>query len=475
MGSAVVRALRASEDARLEARVELWLDCLELGDGTFGSLRYLAPGLIYDKNDLDGDGVEDYLHATSVIAREDRIGNRAFLAYDEGRGYGLTFRRVDRPVLDEGVGSREPGGLVTSTTDIGALGIEQVGPPDAPALRLVGCYPFAERPHSFALRVAGSPGWRALRPMKGGAEWRWEYELTGRSSEGFNEAMWASIGEVAAALQPRPVAPRATPERVCQLRLEATSRYYVEGARRSGERYAGTALNCHPQDGVPLGNIIQLGFTGQSLLLAYDYLRGGKRWGDEAMRERAKKIVDFMASEGQMGNGMLWNLYNVDTDRLQSWWGGLILPLAYGDEEEVRALMGPLRDHLAPVIERLSRTDGAYMPGMSEENDALLMCYEFEAKEGREHPTWLKAATAFGEFLVRAQDSDGGWFRAYDVNEVPLVEPSSWFGTKTVEFKCSTAMPIAFLVRLWKVTGARSSKLRPSGPGGSWPRSLSSP
>ena len=171
------------------------------------------------------------------------------------------------------------------------------------------------------------------------------------------------------------------------------------------------------------------------------------------MAERARKAIDFVATEAQMGDGMLWNLYNVDTDRLQSWWGGLIAPLAYADEEGVKALMGPLYDHLRPVIEALSRTDGAYLRGMAEENDALLMCYEFEVQEGRKHAHWLDAALAFGGFLLHAQDDDGGWYRAYDLDEKPMLDPPVWFGARAVELKCSTAVAVPFLVRLWQVTG----------------------
>ena len=269
----VARRLRASEGTAMVAvRVELWLELMSLGRGDFASLRYFAPGLVYDKNDLDGDGVEDYLHATSLVAREDRIANRAFMAYEEASGYSLTLRRVDCPVLDEGVGTLGTDGVVMSVTDVGALGIEEDGPTSSTSLRFVGCYPFVDRPHSFAVRLDGTPGWRALRPITGGQEWRWEYELSGRVSVRFTDAMWAMVGEVAAALRPVPVAPRTTAEEVCRRRLEGATRYYVEGRRKSGEPYAGTVLNCHPQDGSQLANIVQLGFTNCSLLLAHDYL-----------------------------------------------------------------------------------------------------------------------------------------------------------------------------------------------------------
>src|SRR5690348_1233861 len=443
------RSLRASEGSGpMAIRAELWLELVGLGQGTFTSLRYLAPTLLYDKNDVNRDGLEDWLLASSVVAREDRIANRAFLAYDEHRKYGLTLRRADTPVLDAGVGPRRGDGSVISTTDVGSIGIEEAGEGDRRHLRLVGCYPFAERPHSFALLVKDSPGWRALRPIGPGEQWEWEYELLGRASERFTGAMWQMLKDVAPDLKPVPVSGRAPADEICRLRLQATSRYFVEGQRRSKTPFAGTALNCHPQDGEQLANIIQLGFTGQNVLLDFDYLRASRRWDDEAMAERARKAIDFMATEAQMGNGMLWNLYNVDTDRFSSWWGGLILPLAYADDEGVRALMGPLRDLLAPVIERLTETDGAYLRGMSEENEALIRCYEYEAAAGRQHPQWLEAAKAYGEFLVRVQDSDGGWYRAYDVNEKPLTEPAFWFGREQAELKCSTAMPVPFLVRL---------------------------
>lgn len=449
----VARQLEASADTSLvHARCELWLGCRELGDGTFTSMRYLSPTLLYDRNDINEDGLEDWLLADAVVARDDRIANRAFLAFDETRGYGVTLRRVDQPVLDEAPYERASDDAVVAITDVGSLGIEHSGE----SMRLVGCYPFAERPHSWSVTTEGRPGWRALRPMHGGDTVSWEYELAWRSHDSFHDAFWTMFRDVAVELAPVPAAPRTDPAEVCRLRLDSAARYFVEGIRANGNAFAGTALNCHPQDGVPLGRIIQLGFTGQSVLLAHDWLRAAELWNDTAMRERAQKAVDFMATEAQMGNGLLWGLYNVDRDRFQSWWGGLILPLAYGDDEQVRKLMGPLRDHLAPVINVLSRTEGSYLRGLSEENEALIRSYEFEKAHGREHPRWLEAARAFGDFLVGAQTEQGAWYRAYQSDGRPLTEPTIWFGTTPAELGCSTGMPIPFLTKLSQVTGDRS-------------------
>lgn len=146
-----------------------------------------------------------------------------------------------------------------------------------------------------------------LEAHRPGERWLWEYELLGRPSECFTTAMWEMLKDVAPDLMPVPVSARAPADEVCRLRLQATNRYFVEGQRQSGKPFAGTALNCHPQDGVQLANIIQLGFTGQNVLLDFDYLPAS----DAAMAERARKSIDFMATEAQMGNGTLWNLYNV--------------------------------------------------------------------------------------------------------------------------------------------------------------------
>ena len=100
-------------------------------------------------------------------------------------------------------------------------------------------------------------------------------------------------------------------------------------ARKRIPIFCRLCVNCHPQDGVQLENIIQYGFTGQNILNAYNVLRYGYEHNNEEYRKKALKTADFFVNTIHIKeSGMFYNLYNVDTKSVNFWWTGLLLPLA---------------------------------------------------------------------------------------------------------------------------------------------------
>ena len=72
--------------------------------------------------------------------------------------------------------------------------------------------------------------------------------------------------------------------------MDALDHYYVDKtAEEDPNLPAGYVLNCHPQDGVQLENIIQYGFTGQNILNAYNVLRYGYEHNNEEYRRKASQ------------------------------------------------------------------------------------------------------------------------------------------------------------------------------------------
>ena len=66
----------------------------------YGDFRYFAPPALYDLNDLNEDGVEDYLDARSLHYREDRLNLLSILAYNPDAGLGFSLSRADLPEFD---------------------------------------------------------------------------------------------------------------------------------------------------------------------------------------------------------------------------------------------------------------------------------------------------------------------------------------------------------------------------------------
>ena len=66
----------------------------------FEELRYFAPPAIYDKNDLDEDGYEDYFHTKKIIFRDDRFNYPMFTCYSEETKEAVSIERDPLPAFD---------------------------------------------------------------------------------------------------------------------------------------------------------------------------------------------------------------------------------------------------------------------------------------------------------------------------------------------------------------------------------------
>lgn len=448
-----VEVIQGAESGGFRIRLDVYTNSSE---GTkFEDLRYFAPPALYDKNDLDEDGVEDYLGTQNLMYREDRLNTLSISAYDERTKLNITLIRADKPEFDSYPDRPNNERVFLQRTDIGSLGVWKGDKGQKSQMVLRASYPFYEGERCHALFMKERPDWETFWPAEAGETIEVSYQIRVESVPTFLEAMWSSYRRRIIDLKPVPVELPATAEKLNEYRLDALNRYYVElDAEQDANEPAGYVLNCHPQDGVQLSNIIQFGFTGQNVLNAYNVMRFGYTQGNAEYVRRARKIVDFFVNQAHIPeNGMFYNLYNIEKKSVDFWWTGLLLPLAYAEGERLEKLMGPLYEHRKFVIEHLKKIKGSYLRCMNEDAEALLVIYEYEKSLSNEHPTWLQAAVHYGEFLLKTQEADGSWYRAYDLAGKPITEPAFWFGTTIYEQKSSTATAIPFLVKLYEITG----------------------
>ena len=127
----------------------------------YDDFRYFAPPALTDLNDLNEDGIEEYLETRSLHFREDRLNLRSLLAWSDAISLGFVLSRADRPEFDP-IPERAPGvGAFLQNTDIGSLGIEPLA---GGGVAFVAAYPFAERSRSNALRVKEREPFAAFAP-----------------------------------------------------------------------------------------------------------------------------------------------------------------------------------------------------------------------------------------------------------------------------------------------------------------------
>jgi len=452
-----IKNTKADSQLGLRSRFEF---LLAFKEGTeFTDLRYFAPPIFYDHNDLDGDGIPDYLPSQNLVFREDRLNLLSVMFYHEKRKLAVVLARADVPEFDAYPVRPNRERRFFQKTDIGSIGFNPQKK-HIPQVILQAFYPFYEGEKSFALLNEERPSWEAFWPVpsNGSETLTVSYKISVFNANDFHSALWCNIKQRKLDLKPRKVELPVSVDDLVRLRLEALDRYYVElDASEDPRKPAGFVLNCHPQDGVQLSNIIQYGFTGQTILNAYNYLRYGYATNDQSWIRKAYRTIDFFVKHIYIPeSGMFYNLYNVDRKEVDFWWTGLLLPLAYAEPgESLEKLMGPIYHHWKEVIEVLEQSKGSYLRCMSEEAFALMVAYKYELSKGKDHVEWLNVAKGFGEFLLRTQEPDGSWYRAYTLDGNKLTKPEIWFGTVPCEQKSSSATPIPFLVELYDVTQDR--------------------
>ena len=445
------RTLEVKETAKTKG-IRMWYSSAVLPEDKplFADLRYFAPPAIFDKNDLDEDGLEDYFLTNNLIYREDRINYPKFMAFSEKRKLSLWMERAVLPKYDSNPDRVVGQTMFLHKTDIGSLGVWSR---DYESVHLRAAYPYYEGEGTIGLYISKCLPFGAFYPAVTGEEMKVSYILGAESQDNFNTACWESIRRIMKESDLKPVELSSSIDRIVDYRLQALDRYYLEFPEDDGCP-AGFVLNCHPQIGEQLENIIQYGFTGQNILNAYNMIRFGYEHDIPKYIDHALKTTDFFANKIHIPeSGMLYNLYNTDTKEFNFWWTGLLLPLAYAKGDELERLMGPLYQNKKEVVDTLSKIKGSYLRCMNEDATALLRIYKYELERGNKHQNWIDAVYRYCDFLMRTQEEDGSWYRAYDISGKPITEPEIWFGGSIYEKKSSTSTSIPLLVEMYQYTG----------------------
>jgi len=425
------------------------------GSGTtFDDFWFLAPPAFYKHNDLDHDGVPDWLGSKDFMIAEDKLTSTGIMAYHTRAGIYIALIRADPPEYDKidyTAINNIANNMLICETDIGSLGWFEDRNSHLPQMIFQGCYPFYEGPKSFILTKKGDP-LSVFLPIWDGRAIHVSYRLRIGEATSFHEALRRHVQYMFSFHKPFPVRLPYSLQDSIHYRISLLKKFYREWDI-NGKKPAGFVLNFVANEGRVLGNILEYGFTGRNVLNAWCLLKYGYEEGDPECIERARKVVDFFVKVCQLPNGMFYNLYNVDKNSPSFWWVGLFTPLNYCKAEEIEHYMGPLQrdEYLRTVVNVLSKEKGCYFRSMCEEAYALLLCYDTERKHGCPKELWLESAIKFGDFLVKSQNNDGSWNKAYDTSGREILEPIVWTGTEH-ERKSDTASAIPFLLKLYKLT-----------------------
>ena len=425
--------------------------CRDLKAASFDDYEFIIPGALYNHNDTDGDGVDDYLGTFSQDYKDDRNPALSVTAYGKKGNWSVSLIRGDLPQEDKTI-TREQikARHFIHHTDIGSLGI-------APSQYrtqefILRCdYPFYER-NSFCLNVDGSE-WSAYKENGENKDFSMTYLLCIGEAESLTEASWNTTLLQLDRILDQETALPFTLEEAQHYRREMIHNSFREFPEKKGAP-AGYFVHFSPRSNYGEQNLLEYGFCGAQTLLSLDMLAAAKDNGSGEYRERALKTVDYFVDHCIEESGLPNGIYNVDKEEYVYWWTGILFPFQYSDDrEELEGYLGSqVVSSLMEIAKELKKVKGNYCRSMVDSMYYLLRCYLFEKEQGKEHPKWLEAVIKFCDKLVEIQNEDGSWNRGYSMEGVPLTNPPQWFGASKKEQGSGAIFPAQILTALYSLT-----------------------
>jgi len=423
-----------------------------------GDFAFFAPANFYGDNDIDGDGVPDFLKTYNLSFREDRLTVPASMGYHNQGKFYIALIRADLPEYDPPLKRKPRERFFIQDTDVGSLGFSPQTEGKRNQIVFQAHYPFYEGESTYALS-RNLESWGAFYPNSEDDELNMSYQIRFGVASSFTDAIWDLNKYAIKLFTPKPAELPFSLSESIDYRIQRLNNCYREWSKEDDPREpAGFIEYCYPPTGEPIWseNYIEFGPCGRNLGIAWAFLKYGYEKGESNYLDKARKVVNFFISSCQQENGFFYPIYNVDKKIFQSGHYGATVPINIAKDEE------DLKKHLQKMkmkpwhietIRGVERRKFNWLRSFGEEQVALLFCYEIEKQHGNEHPEWLTAAEKGADFLLKVQNDDGSWHHAYDVDGNPRTEPEEWFGSSEHEWKSQTAVVIPFLVKLHKLTG----------------------
>lgn len=392
--------------------------------------RFFSPATLYTEAEKVGQ------KNIQRVYMDDRLAYPLTLAYKPASKTYVTVKRLTTPNNTEQPVRIGKENRFMQKTEVGSIGhsVKETG------IGYHMYWPYYEGDKSAALDSKYTPVY-AYYPLKeSNFDFNFSYEIKVGNAEDFSSAVFSEYKDAAITNPPEPVNLPFTLEDSIEYREESLMRTYSDlNDRKSGFFFHFdpiTGYNTKPSgfsssfDTIPHNSylsIFEYGFTGRQLNNAYEL---GKRHGTPWL-EKGKKVIDFFIENCCLPSGWMYSLYDLNKDE----------PFySFGQDD-------------APKIHYISSGDikGNYLRTMVEPALDILLNYRLHESKGRNEESWLEACKRFGDFLVKHQNEDGSWYRAYEPNGLPL-KRGSGFGDDEFSAKSATAIPIIYLINLWHET-----------------------
>lgn len=388
-----VTVLRSGNEEGFQSRLRL------SSSAGFADHEYFVPGVWYRDNAKARPGALGTSKTDErFLIREDRMPLPLVMMRELERGVALSLVHLDPDGETCGADVTDKR-VIDERIRVASLGFEGQN-----QTAVTIAYPATEGERSYA------PGRRSanrlverFHPIREGFSHRYSVLLHLQRSESFPQAMKAAWRCAFAEIDPS--IERVDVEAVYQASIKLLSHWVkdVDGA-------PGIPFRLRLPEGrleSPEYYTYQMGFVGQQIPIAYHLLRHGLVHDDPKMIAQGESMMEFWAENSPTDEGLPRVWFNTWP---HSHW----------------------------------RQYDTFLRIASDGMAGALMAWDVMKRNGRDRPHWLQFCQDFGDWLVKHQQKDGSWARAY-----------RWDGSISHDGKLNTSNPIRFLIDLHHATGSR--------------------
>lgn len=287
-------------------------------------------------------------------------------------------------------------------------------------------YPSSEGPVTY--EHEGSRWRKKYNVLSAGNSHKYSISLIPGISDSYQKAMTESYKKAFSLYSPK-VADNININKVYSEQLKIYEAFYTEYSSPDGIKSAGLYFDASVRTGRPYSPVSYLaGFSGAQTSAAYEMLREGVLSGNRSIIAKGSAMLDF------------WSSDKINENELPVvWW------VPDGNSRTGGSIQG-YADYLRVVVDSVE--------GIA---DACI----FGKKNGLDITVWQKAAVKTADFLVKNQDGDGTWSRAYRRSGATIMTDGSlenfdqsmiWSGFDG-KSRLASYCAVRFLAKMYTLTG----------------------
>lgn len=378
-----------------------------IGDKSSGGIKdydYFIPSIIYRDSQYLGTGAVMSSFTTKNYVKETRCGTPLAMMRRKSDGYSIALVHIT-PEISASEKFNGVSFAISDALKYGAIGFSFTGSASVDFV-----WPSTETPVSY--EASGTV--RRYHTVTEENTQRYTLGMIPYKSDLYNDAMVATF--LCAMSLCDPGYADVDLEKVYRLNMELYNKLYLKYTGDGGKYSAGYPFAVNVRDFSKFYAVsFQMGFIGSQTEIAAELIREGTKGDADALR-KGREILDFWTSD-----------YVYKNKLPPVWWQ----PSAGGNAGKSTGYPSFLRCFV----------DGA---------EGILNACLYAKRAGLDCGRWEKAIVKIADFLVENQNSDGSYYRAYNVDGTVCTDTSSpaYQGTS----KLNTPTAVRFLCNMYAYT-----------------------